>query len=475
MVNSHLKFGFSPAGGGPQGNWPSKGGGKRRVSFLAPFEYDSQKQPAVWHERAKRHFSLLPLNLPMASTLRDRFGQFTVAFRGYNIANLGRTRELLAHPRFGPTVERYLGEASHICADAVRQRVDLIARVRENRETDLESYHEAIALIVAVSLAQVEILEEFFGVEYRNARMVFGYSLGELTAVIASGVFEMQHALKLPLAVAADCVALAENVTMGVLFSRGPVLDFDDVKRLCLHINNEGAGVIGISSFLAPNTVLLLGQYETVDRFGKLMHDVFPKRVYLRKNSDKWPPVHTPLVWQKNITNRVGVLAHTLPGGFTKPNPPVFSLVTGKANYNDFNAREILMQWIDHPQRLWEAVYETLACGTETVIHVGPGPNLVPATFQRLRDNVQAQLTGNSLNKLGLRAMARAVRRPWLTAVLPSRTALLRAPAVEHIILEDWLLEHPLPTTVQVSTNGSPSVSMPSESEPSQSEAAGNS
>jgi len=409
----------------------------------------------------------------MASIPRDPFGQFAVAFRGYNTANLGRCAELLNHARFGPTLERYLREASQICADAIRQRVDLVKRVRENRETDLESYPEAISLIVAASLAQLEILGEHFNFEYLRARMVFGYSLGELTAVIASGVFEMQHALKLPLAVAADCVALAENVTMGVLFSRGPVLDFDEVKRLCLHITSEGAGVLGISSFLAPNTVLLLGQYETVDRFGQMMHDIFPKRVYLRKNSDKWPPVHTPLVWQKNIPNRVGVLAHTLPGGFTKPNPPVFSLVTCKASYNDFNAREILMQWIDHPQRLWEAVYETLACGAETVIHVGPGPNLVPATFQRLRDNVQAQLTGNSLNKMGLRAMARAVRRPWLTAVLPSRTALLRAPAVEHIILEDWLLEQPLPTAKQISassTNGDGRVS-----EPAQGEAAGNS
>ena len=164
-------------------------------------------------------------------------------------------------------------------------------------------------------------------------------------------------------------------------------------------------------------------------------------RVYLRKNHDKWPPVHTPLVWQRNIPNRVGMLAHTLKGGFTKPNPPIFSMVTGKASYNEHNARETLIQWIDHPQKLWDAVYETLASGIETVIHVGPAPNLIPATFNRLRDNVQAQLTGNSLNKLGLRAMARAVRRPWLTALLPSRTALLRAPTVEHIILEDWLLE----------------------------------
>jgi [acyl-carrier-protein] S-malonyltransferase len=413
----------------------------------------------------------------MASNPRDRFGQFAVAFRGYNIANLGRCTELLSHPLYGSILERYLREASHICADAVRQRVDLVERVRQNRETDLETYHEAITLIVAASLAQLEILEEFFDFEYRRARMVFGYSLGELTAVIASGVFEMQHALKLPLAVAADCVELAKNVTMGVLFSRGPVLDFDEVKRLCLHITNEGAGVIGISSFLAPNTVLLLGQHCTVDRFGQLMHDVFPKRVYLRKNSEKWPPVHTPLLWQKNIPNRVGVLAHTLPGGFTAPDPPVFSLVTGKASYNDYNAREILMQWIDHPQRLWDAVYETLACGAETVIHVGPGPNLVPATFQRLRDNVQAQLTGNSLNKLGLRAMARAVRRPWLTAVLPSRTALLRAPAVNHIILEDWLLEQPLPTSVQVAMPHASEI-LPQVSEAptsSQGETAGNS
>ncbi len=231
---------------------------------------------------------------------------------------------------------------------------------------------------------------------------------------------------------------------MGVLFSRGPLLDFEEVKRLCLRINAEGQGVIGISAFLAPNTVLLLGQNGTIDRFSQEMHDVFPARVYLRKNHDPWPPVHTPLVWQRNIPNRVGMLAHTLPGGFTKPNPPIFSLVTGKASYTDYNAREILVQWIDHPQRLWDAVYETLAIGIETVIHVGPAPNLIPATYNRLRDNVQAQLTGNSLNSMGLRAMARAVRRPWLTALLPSRTALLRAPTVAHVILEDWLLAQPV-------------------------------
>ncbi len=380
----------------------------------------------------------------MATKLQDPRGITAFVFRGYNVTNLGRSKELLEHPAYGGVVKKYLAEASEICADAVHEKVDLITRVREERETSLETYHEAVCLIVGMELAQLRLAEEFFDIRFQRARMAWGYSLGELTAIIAAGVFDVRDALALPLTVSKECVELARNVTMGVLFSRGPLLNFDEVKKLCVHINAEGKGEIGISSFLAPNTVLLLGQNGTVDRFSQLMHDVFPARVYLRKNSDQWPPVHTSLVWQKNIPNRVGVLAHTLKGGFTKPLPPVLSLVTGKMSYNDYNAREILVRWVDHPQRLWDAVYETLASGIETVIHVGPDPNLVPATFNRLRDNVQAQLTGNSLNKLGLRAMARAVRRPWLTALLPSRTALLRAPSVQHIILEDWLLARPV-------------------------------
>jgi [acyl-carrier-protein] S-malonyltransferase len=43
---------------------------------------------------------------------------------------------------------------------------------------------------------------------------------------------------------------------------------------------------------------------------------------------------------------------------------------------------------------------------------------------------------------MGMRAAAGLARRPWLSAILPSRAALLRAPAMRHVILEDWLLEN---------------------------------
>jgi [acyl-carrier-protein] S-malonyltransferase len=289
--------------------------------------------------------------------------------------------------------------------------------------------------------AQLKLLDEFFDIEYSRARMAFGYSLGEVGALVAGGVMDLAAALHAPLLLAGDCVELAREVTLGVLFSRGPALDANAVYKLCLRINTAGKGVIGISSFLAPNSMLLMGQGNTIDRFADLMPEWLPQKLYLRKNESRWPPMHTPIVWQRNIPNRSAVMMQTLPGGFTGPTPAVLSLVTGKMSYNDFNARDLLARWVDHPQRLWDAVSETLAMGIETIVHVGPEPNLVPATFKRVADNVSTQMAAKSWEGVGLRAVSRAVRRPWLAKILPTRSSLLRAPFVQQINLEDWLLE----------------------------------
>jgi [acyl-carrier-protein] S-malonyltransferase len=55
---------------------------------------------------------------------------------------------------------------------------------------------------------------------------------------------------------------------------------------------------------------------------------------------------------------------------------------------------------------------------------------------------VNQQISGRRLARMGMRAAEGMARRPWLSAMLPSRAALLRAPLLKHIILEDWLLEN---------------------------------
>ena len=117
----------------------------------------------------------------MSNPLQNKIANTAFAFRGYNVTNLSRTPELLAHPAYGPTVRRYLQRASEQCAEITGRPVDLVGRVERREEPDLDHYAEAIALMMAVDLAQVQLLEEFHGVAYREAKMAFGYSLGELT------------------------------------------------------------------------------------------------------------------------------------------------------------------------------------------------------------------------------------------------------------------------------------------------------
>lgn len=366
----------------------------------------------------------------------ERLPDTAFAFRGYNFTNIGRTAELMADPRYCEPVERYLRRAEAVFRGVLNRQVELVERVRRGEDTSLETYAEAVAIIVAVEMAQLEILEQRFQIDYQKGRLAFGYSLGEIGALIASGSLEFESALMIPLSLAEDCAALAHDVTLAVLFSRAKMIPYATVERLCVRISSEGRGVIGISAILSPNSFLLMGQGDSIERFRAMMGEL-PEKTYLRKNDHRWPPLHTPIVRQRSIPDRAATLMNSMVGGFTVPSPPVLSLVTGSASYNDYNAREMLHRWTDEPQRLWDVVTRTLVQDIRTIVHVGPQPNLIPATYTRLKDNVEAQTRGS----IGMRALSVVASRPWLKSLLPEQTALLRAPMVRQVTLEDWLLE----------------------------------
>ncbi len=370
------------------------------------------------------------------SDLVDLIPNAAFAFRGYNIENLGRTHELLEHPDYGPVVRKQLRISSEICSDLVSRHVDLVARVVEQRETTLEEYDEAIALVLAVECAQVQCLRELFGVDMTKSRLFMGYSLGEIAALTECGIVSHEGAMSIPLRLATGCIELAHDMKLGVLFSREGSLNINEVKYFCQLINHQGNGVIGISTILSPNSLLLMGQRNTVRQFKDRAKTELSTPANVRINHHRWPPLHTPIVWEKSIPNRAAVLMHSVDVMFDPPTPPVLSMVTGTFAYEGHNVREILHRWVDHPQLLWDVVFEILSLGLETVIHVGPKPNIIPATFRRLSENVELQTRG----KLHMRALGRMARTSWLSAMLPQKAALLRAPFVKQIVLEDWLL-----------------------------------
>ena len=361
-----------------------------------------------------------------------------LAFRGYNVTNLGRTPELLACDASRPILVSVLQKASEASSDILGRKVDLVGRVQTQQETNLATYAEAIALILAVGSAQLKILEQIFEVDYHAAKLSMGYSLGEIAALIAGGSITLEDALVAPLTLADDCVALADDVTLGVLFSRDTAVPIDDLKHCEQVVNQQGRGVVGASAYLSPNSLLMMGQQDTLERLKECLQATGCQRVVLRKKDNQWPPMHTPIVWQKNIPNRSAQIMHTVPLSGQPPHPSVLSMVTGELSYTSNNIRQLLHQWVDHPQRLWDVICKAMAMRVETMVHIGPQPNIIPATMRRLHDNVIAETKGS----LGMQVLSVAAHRRWLHSLLPQRTALLRAASINQIVLEDWLLEH---------------------------------
>ncbi len=404
---------------------------------------------AFFRKEQKNSFPMAQVDDNTRSTvapdqLRRDLGRTAFAFRGYNTTNLGLSPELLEQPAYRAIVAAHLDRGSAMCRAIKGRNVDLVARVRERRDTSLATYDEAVAIILAMEQAQIEILRQVFDIEIAGSQFAFGFSLGEIGALVAAGALDLESAMRISIEMSDDCVKLADNVVLGVLFSRRGELSLQSVSRVCQEINAEGKGVIGVSAYLAPNSMLLIGQNGTLDELAQRRKEISSERVYLRRNDHRWPPLHTSIMWQKCIPNRAQQLMHTANMTYSKPAPDVFSLVTGAISYDACNVREIIGRWVDHPQRLWDAVDYSLASGVEAVVHVGPQPNIIPATFDRLAANVQSQ----TKDSVRMRALSAAVRRPWLQSLLPRRAGLLRATQLVHVRLEEWLLANvPLTTS----------------------------
>ena len=98
---------------------------------------------------------------------------FALAFRGFNTTNLGRTAELLACPAYAATVRTRLEQAGSVASDVLGRPVELVARVKRQQEASLADYAEAVALVFATEMAQMDLLSEHHGCTTDTAELVF--------------------------------------------------------------------------------------------------------------------------------------------------------------------------------------------------------------------------------------------------------------------------------------------------------------
>ncbi len=373
--------------------------------------------------------------------LKKRISTAAIAFRGYDVSNIGRSAELLEHPVYGPIVRATLESASACCSDAQGEKVDLVQRILDHEPSDISTFVHDIGTVVGMQVAQIRILEQIFEIPVRQARLSFGHSIGELSALVLGGVYEMEQLLPVPLSLAKDCAELTADTTLGILSVHGAMLQIEDVEHLCASISRRGHGLIGPSTYLSPYQVLLLGQHDTLSyaRAGDARLSARGRHVCgagrttgrrCTRRSSGSATFLTERRW-RCITSVAAIESRA---------PPSCRARRAARATIEWNSRAVLADWTDHPQRLWDVMENALASGAEIVLHVGPEPKLFPTGFDRLSNRIMKQLKMRHLDRLGSSVIPSISRNSWLTRKLPANAVLLRAPFLNHIILEDWLL-----------------------------------
>ncbi|MCE3268387.1 MAG: malonyl CoA-acyl carrier protein transacylase [Burkholderiales bacterium] len=138
--------------------------------------------------------------------------------------------------------------------------IDFLAMLQEETTDNINQTVNTQPLMLASGLATYLLWREHKGVK---PTVMAGHSLGEWTALVASGVILFSDALKL---VKLRALAMQEAVPIGE-GAMGAVLGLDDetVIKVCAEVEHSSGEVVAGVNFNSPGQVVIAGTKKAVD------------------------------------------------------------------------------------------------------------------------------------------------------------------------------------------------------------------
>ena len=224
---------------------------------------------------------------------------------------------------------------------------------------ELQLTHNTQPAILATSIAATAALKEAGG---PHADYVLGHSLGEYSALVASGALAFADAVKI---VRARGLYMQEAVPLGtgaMAAVMGAALP--DIESACAE---AGQGeVCAPANINSPNQVVIAGNVGAVDRAGELLKTRGAKRVIGLKVS---APFHCSLMLpaQQRLAKD---LADTV---FRDLQQPLVTNVDARILHSGNATRDALVRQVSAPVRWQESIELLIAEGVSTFVELGPG------------------------------------------------------------------------------------------------------
>jgi [acyl-carrier-protein] S-malonyltransferase len=190
--------------------------------------------------------------------------------------------------------------------------------------------------------------------------MVAGHSLGEFSALVASGGLSWQDGLSLvskrALAMQKAC-EIAPSTMAAVLG-----LSDDQIENVCTEFNGE----VVAANFNCPGQVVISGSTKGVELAGEKLKEAGAKRVLLLPVGGAF---HSPFMEPARLELAAAIESTKI----DRPICPIFQNVNAKASQNEAEIKANLIAQLTGPVRWTQSIEAMISAGATDFIECGPG------------------------------------------------------------------------------------------------------
>ncbi|MEC0241532.1 ACP S-malonyltransferase [Paenibacillus dokdonensis] len=254
----------------------------------------------------------------------------------------------------------------------------------EGPDSELKkTYNTQPALLTASTAALAALREKGITPDY-----VAGHSLGEYSALVASGVLSFEDAV----AIVRARGEYMEAAVPGGQGAMAAVLGADRaaLKELCRSITESGQ-LVELANINCPGQIVVSGSKEGVAAAGERVKEAGGKRAIPLEVSG---PFHSSLMKEAalRLADKLGAVS------FQEPSIPVVANVTARPAESAENIRGLLVEQVYSPV-LWEdTVAYLIAEGVDTFVEIGPG-NVLTGLIKKMDKTVKL-INVNTLESL---------------------------------------------------------------------------
>jgi len=215
--------------------------------------------------------------------------------------------------------------------------------------------------ILTMSMAVFKLMQQ----KGLKADYAAGLSLGEYSALTASGVFDFEDAVKL---VRKRGQFMAEAVPAGVgAMSAIMNLGADKIQEACNEASDTGK--VMIANYNAPGQIVIAGQADAVDKASEICIEKGAKRAIKLNVSG---PFHTSML--KPAADKLSKELKNIK--LNKMNIPVITNLTGDLVEED-KIVDTLIKQVMNPVKWEQSVRKLIELGVDTFVEMGPGKTLI--------------------------------------------------------------------------------------------------